>query len=68
MMKLKGKKFLFIIPIVVVIVAGILVFGLSQKDGKETIITKSTLEKIIQTSELSTAEFVNNSVLKDKVQ
>lgn len=63
-MKLKGKKFLFIIPIVVVIVAGILVFGLSQKDGKETIITKSTLEKIIQTSELSTAEFVNNSVLK----
>ncbi|MGN0634607.1 MAG: DUF4230 domain-containing protein [Acutalibacteraceae bacterium] len=62
MKKLKSKKLIFIV-ISVLILVGVVIFGVSRITEKETIITKSTLEKIIQTSELSTAEFVNNSVL-----
>ena len=58
------KKIIVAILIIAVAVVGISVVGPTamNKIGKENIITSSQLEKAIDISELSTAEFVYNGV------
>lgn len=64
MKKLKLKKPIIIVSVLAAVGVLILVFGHSHLSGKEIVLTKSALEKIVKTSELSTAEVVYNSVLK----
>ena len=58
------KKIIVAILIIAVAVVGINVIGPTamNKIGKENVITSSQLEKAIDISELSTAEFVYNGV------
>lgn len=64
----KGNIFMrimLLVVIAVVVVVGIfLLFNTANKENKKEIITKSTLEKIIYVSELSTYEAIYNGVAR----
>lgn len=60
----RGKKMYLIVAaaVILVLVLIILLMGNSEKDDKKEIITESTLEKIIDVSDLSTYEAVYNGI------
>lgn len=67
--KLSGKKMKFVITSVialVVIAIALLTISIASKNSEPEIISKSTLEKIINVSDLSTFEAVYNGIAKVK--
>ncbi len=56
------KQFIFLIILLIVLIAAIFGFVRSRNKSEKEVITKSTLEKMIDVSELSTFEAVYNGI------